>query len=138
MSFSMLERFLRKSLVILLGIVILILTLISVTILKFKDDSLNSILISNVDCMNINYNDNELLAEKSLVTSLKIKTACFCQNNINSQGAENTAKLSLSDNSFPCSNYVDIYNSYNIYKILIAFFIPILNLVLNNLKSSIN
>ena len=138
MSFSKLQRFLRKSLVILLGILILLLTLISVSIVKFKDDNLNSTLISNVDCMNINYDDNGLLAEKSLIPSLKIKTACFCQNNINTVGAESTAKLTLSDNTLPCSNYVENYTSYNFYKILVAIFLSILNLVFNNLKSSKN
>ncbi len=86
--------------------------------------------------MNVNYTDSDLIAEKSLVSALKVKTACFCQSSIYSLGTDNTAKLTLSDNSFPCSNYVDIYSSYNYYKIVLAVVLPILNLAINSLKSS--
>jgi hypothetical protein len=135
MPFSEFQRFIRKGLVILLGIYILLISLISVTIVKFKDDSLNSVLTSNIDCLNVNYTDTDLIAEKSLIYSLKVKTACFCQSSINSVGSDNTAKLSLSDNSLPCSNYVDLYSSYNYYKLVLAVVLPILNLAFNSLKS---
>lgn len=132
MTFNTFERLLRKFMKILIGLLFLFLGILLAYYSKTNQDNLNQALNTNVDCLNTNFTDSDIIAEKSFAVSLRVKTSCFCINSFNSIGIASSSLVTISDNSTPCSTYVSQYNSTS--TILIIICIPLLNLASRILK----
>jgi hypothetical protein len=101
---------------------------------KYAQMEIDKTFNSNVDCSFISYDLDEMIEEyndNTITLRNKVKTYCYCQSYMFSNGISNTQSFTITGSQKPCYDWVEKYIYSQSLMVATFILVPFINVVLS-------